>query len=224
MRTHPAWRVLALLLLARPAVAEEPRCKERCEAERVKVQRALESCLRSVDPRPPDRAAKMRLLCRERNAPPRCDGLPACAVKKAAKAPTPGVRLGAIVLSSTKDGAPLARPSFAAGSELFLRLDVEVTSRPSANRMWLQLNLRLLSVDKKATREVTRWDKYFEEQRFIDPAERGLPKQFTIHGGAKLPADLDAGAYQLEAEVKEAVAGLTQTGRAGFVVTKRAAR
>ena len=217
------WHLLGVaFLLSGGAAAGEERCRETCAAERKKVERELETCLREVEPRPPDRAAKMRLLCRQKHTPPRCDTLPPCSAKKDAKAPPPGLRLGPITFSSTMRGAPLARPVFVAGSEVFLRLDVEVMAKPAQRRIWLQQSLRLLAVDKKGkSRELIRWDKQGEEQKFLDPAERGLPKQFTVHGAAKLPDDLLAGPHAIEAEVREAVAGFQQVARGAFMVTRK---
>jgi hypothetical protein len=212
---------VALLVSGGAAVGDETRCKESCTAERREAERALEGCLRQVEPRPPDRAAKMRLLCRQKHTPPRCDELPPCVAKKATKAPVPGLRLGPMMFSATMRGAPLARPVFAAGSEVFLRLEIEVLAKPRQRRIWLQQSLRLLVVDKNGkSRELMRWDKPLEEQKFLDPAERGLPKRFTMHGAAKLPAELEAGPHVIEADVKEAVSGFRQVARGTFTAIR----
>jgi hypothetical protein len=196
-------------------------CRESCEAERKKIERKLEECLREVEPRPADRAAKMKLLCRQRYALPRCDGLPACKREAQPKARAPGMTIGALVFSAVRRGPALAQPRFVAGGELNLRIDVEVLSKPKANRVWLQLNLRMLALVKKGKpREVTRWDGYAEEQRVIDPAERGLPLRFTLHGGAQLPADLDPGSYEIEATVLEKACGFQASTKAAFQVTR----
>ncbi len=221
----PRTAILVVLsaLLAATVRAEAPACKESCEQERARVEKALASCLAEVDPRPPDRAAKMRLLCRERHQPPRCEGLPACKKEPPPKPRPPGMSLGAIVFSSERRGPPLASPRFAAGSELHLRLDVEVLAKPRVSRVWLQLNLRLQALEKKGKpREVARWESYASEQRMIDPAERGLPLRFTLHGGAKLPADQSPGSYRIEAEVLEKASGFQGAAHAGFTVTRKA--
>lgn len=221
MRNH----VLVLLVLhTGVARAEAPACKESCEQERARIEKALASCLREVEPRPPDRAAKMRLLCRERHRPPRCEGLPACKKAPPPAPRPPGMTVGTIVFSAARRGPPLEQARFAAGSEVHLRLEAEVLAKPKVSRVWLQLNLRLLATERKGkTREVARWEGYAEEQRMIDPAERGLPLRFTLHGGAQLPADQSPGSYQLEAQVLEKASGFQGTVRAPFTVIRKAA-
>jgi hypothetical protein len=207
------------LLLASSGRAAAPPCREKCDAERKRVERTLQDCLREVDPTPPDRAAKMRLLCREKFVPPRCEHLPPCAEEKRTPAQAPGMKLGAMVFSAEKRGPALSAPRFAAGRGLHLRLDVEVLPKPKVNRVWLRMGLRMLSLGKQGKkREVTRWDAYAEEQRFIDPAERGLPLRFTLHGGVDLPRDLDLGRYEIEAIVKEKASGFEAQANAEFSV------
>jgi hypothetical protein len=214
----------SLLLVARPAAAEPPACKERCQVERDRVQKQLEECLRQVDPRPSDRAAKMRLLCRERHSPPRCDERPPCPKEKKAPPAAPGMTLGPMVFSAAKRGPALAHPTYAPGEEVFLRVAVEVRPRPEARRVFLRMDLRLLAVvpGHKGSRLVARWDGYAEEQRMLDPAERGLPLRFTLHGGAKLPPDVDPGSYRLEADIAEQTSKFKQSVGGGFEVKRRA--
>lgn len=203
------------------AAAQAPACKESCEAERKKTQGKLEECLREVDPIPPDRAAKMKLLCRERFVPPRCDGLPPCKKERPQQAAKPRMRLGPMVFSLVRRGPALDRAIYAPGDELFMRVDVDVRSKPDVNRVWLRMNLRLLALDSAGkTQEVGRWDSYAEEQKLIEPAERGLELRFTLHGGLQLPKDLDLGGYQLEAEVREAASGFLDTARGRFSVAR----
>jgi hypothetical protein len=224
-RSGASAALVVSLLLSTSLRAEPPACKEECEKERVRVERSLAACLKEVDPRPPDRAAKMRLLCRERNVPPRCEGLPACKKEPPPKLRPPGMTLGAIVFSSARRGPPLEHPRYAAGTEIHLRVDAEVLARPKASRVWLQLNLRMIALEKKGkTREVARWESYAEEQRMIDPAERGLPLRFTLHGGAQLPADQTPGSYQMEAQILEKVSGFQGTARQGFTVVRKGTR
>jgi len=218
--------VLALLVPVRAPWADEPRkpCKERCEEQRKKMARKLEECLRDVDPDPRDRAAKMRLLCRKRYTPPRCDGLPSCKEveqQKKKEGPEPGMRLGPMVFSEKRRGPPVERPRYAAGGEISLRIDVEVTPKPRAARIFLDLSLRLLTRDAKGNpREVVRWDSYAQEQRPIAPAERGLTQRFTLHGGAKLPPNQTPGRYELEARVREKGSEFEGVVRGTFTVTR----
>ncbi len=217
--------LVLVLLLAGAGRAAGPPCREKCEVERKKIERALQDCLREVDPRPPDRAAKMRLLCREKFVPPRCENLGPCTEEKRAPVQAPGMKLGPIVFSTEKRGPALAAPRFAPGSVLHLRLEVEVLPQPRVSRVWLRMGLRMLSLGKGGKkREVTRWEAYAEEQRFIDPAERGLPLRFTLHGGADLPRDLDPGRYEMEATVREKASGFESSARAEFTVVARGSR
>jgi len=209
--------------LQSPLAAADPACRETCLAARDRLQKQLEDCLREVDPRPPDRAAKMRLHCRERYSPPRCDGLPACSKPKIAVPPKPGMSLSPMTFSMTRRGPALVRPSYGPGHEVFVRTEVEIRARPTASRTWLRMDLRLIvaSHDKKGSaRVLARWDSYAEEQRFIDPSERGLPLSFTLHGGVRLPADIDPGSYRMEADVVELVSKFKQTVGAGFEVRR----
>jgi hypothetical protein len=220
------YSLLVSLCACSPALADRPACKERCEAERKRLAQKLQECLRDVDPHPRDRAAKMRLLCRKRYVPPRCDGLPPCGEvkKKKPAAPRPALKLGEIVFSAERRGAPLDRPRYPAGGEVFLRLDARVVPSPKARRIFLDLGLRMLAVSrtrqgKERTREVVRWDSYAQEQRVITPPERGLEQRFTLHGGAKLPPDQKPGAYLMEAVVKEKGSGFEGRARGRFTVT-----
>jgi hypothetical protein len=219
--------VLTLLVPVRPRADDSGKCKERCEEQRKKMARKLEECLRDVDPDPRDRAAKMRLLCRKRYTPPRCDGLPSCKEleqqKKKEKGPEPGMRLGPMVFSDKRRGPPVERPRYPAGGEIFLRIDVEVTPKPRAARIFLDLSLRLLAKAKDAKsppREVVRWDSYAQEQRPIAPAERGLTQRFTLHGGAKLPPNQAPGRYELEARVREKGSEFEGMVGGSFAVTR----
>jgi hypothetical protein len=216
-----------LLLVAVPAPAEQPkkRCKERCEVKRKQVKRKLQDCLRNVEPRPRDRAAKTRLLCRKRYVPPRCDGLPLCkeVEAKKPKARAPGLKLGDLVFSQQRRGPALAKPRYPAGTEVFLRLSVEVVPDARARRIFLDLSLSLLAVGKRGkTREVVRWDSYAQEQRVITPPERGLVQRFTLHGGAKLPPIQKPGRYLIQARVLERGSGFKGTTQGGFAVTPAA--
>jgi hypothetical protein len=212
---------LAALQPASDLAAEPPPCKETCLAERERLQKRLEECLRQVDPHPPDRAAKMRLLCRQRYSPPRCEGAPPCARQKPAPSAPPGLKLGPMVFSASKRGPALARVSYAAGEEVFLRVEVEVRPRPGASRIWLRMNLRLLAAGKgSVATEVARWDSYAQDQRLLDPAERGLPLRFTLHGGARLPVDLEPGTYRMEAEIGEQVSRFRETASGSFEVRR----
>lgn len=216
---------LAVLLPARNLAAETLPCRETCLAERERLQKRLEQCLRQVDPHPPDRAAKMRLLCRQRYSPPRCEGAPPCARQKPAPSAPPGLTLSPMVFSASKRGPALARASYAAGDEVFLRVEVEVRHRPGASRIWLRMNLRLLAAGKgAAATEIARWDSYAQEQRLIDPAERGLPLRFTLHGGARLPGELEPGTYRMEAEIGEQVSRFRETASGSFEVRRSRAR
>jgi len=222
-RWFSRWLLLlpGLCLPLGPLRAEAPSCKEQCELEQQKKQRELQACLKEVDPYPPDRAAKMRLHCRQKYMIPRCEGLASCKAAKPVKAQVPGMKLSPLLFSTERGGAAASKPQFAAGGEVFIRLDAEIVSKPGATRVWLRQNLRMLAEDKKgSTREIFRWDAYADEQRFLDPMERGLPKQFTLHGGAKLPPDIDPGTYIMVAEVKELVSGFSKDVRGAFVVIK----
>jgi hypothetical protein len=216
---------LLLLLPPRTARADAP-CKERCEARREKVKRQLEECLRDVDPRPRDRAAKMRIKCRQHYVPPRCDGLPSCKElrKKKPAGPPPGMKLGRLVFSSARRGQPLSRPRYAAGSEVFLRLEARVVPRKQARRVFLELGLRMLRLwrtkkGEERTREVVRWDSYAREQRVLGPGQHGVEHRFTLHGGAKLPPEQKPGTYVIEAVVHEKGSGFEGRAQGRFTVT-----
>lgn len=211
--------ILAWGTMARPAAAARPSCTEQCEAQRKQLFAKLKECLAEVEPRPKDRAAKMRLLCRKKYQAPRCEGLPPCKAKKEAAPAKPRIGLGAIQFSRTRRGPGVKRPSYSAGKELFMSLKVEIVAKPAAKRVWLLMDLRVLTMNAKGKeRELYRWEKYFNERKFLDPAERGLPKQYTIHGGAQLPVDMQGGSYVLEAQVTEKESGLKETVRGIFRV------
>ncbi len=207
--------------LPHPAEAAPPLCLEQCEAQRKVMFAKLKECLKAVEPRPKDRSAKMRLLCRKKYQAPRCEGTKPCVAKKRVVAVKPGVRLGAILFSRVRRGPAVKHPSYVAGSELFMSLQVEVVTKPKAKRVWLLMDLRVLTKPKQGKeRELFRWDKYFNERKFLDPAERGLPKQYTIHGGAQLPDDMKGGAYVLEAQITEKESGVKKIVRATFKVSR----
>lgn len=211
---------LAWGTLASQAEAAPPSCAEQCEVQRKQLFARLRECLAEVEPRPKDRAAKMRLLCRKKYQPPRCEGLKPCGANKQVAPAKPRIGLGAIQFSHTRRGPAVKRPSYSAGKELFMSLQVEVVAKPAVKRVWLLMDLRVLTTSAKGKgRELHRWEKYFNERKFLDPAERGLPKQYTIHGGAQLPADMQAGTYMLEAQVTEKESGLKETVRGAFRVT-----
>jgi hypothetical protein len=222
---HVMTGCLALLMVwPSLALAERASCKQTCEAERSRIQKELAACLERIDPLPKDRAAKMKILCREKYVPPRCEGLPPCKTDKLERAYVPGISLGTLIFSAEKRGKPMQKPIFAAGSEFFMSLDLDVAPKPSAKQIWLQLDLRILrpATGKEGKElELLRWEDYFEEQKIIDPEERGMSKHFSIHGGGKLPLDWDAGQYLLQADVRERTSDFKQSARGTFTVIKK---
>jgi hypothetical protein len=204
----------------RPARAQTPTCRERCETERKGRETKLKRCLEDVEPTPRDRAAKMRILCHQRYGPISCDGLPSCGGDRGGeREKTASLSAKPIVFSTEKRGTALARVVFAPGAMLHFRIEVTVQPRKATPRIRLAMEFRLLSTaDPQKPREVVRFDNYFEDQKLIDPPERGLSMQFTLHGGAQLPPDFDPGPYAVEATVRERELSLEQVVKAAFTV------
>ena len=130
-----------------------------------------------------------------------------------------------LVFSAARRGAPLARAAFRAGSEMFFRVVVVVTTKPRATGIWLQLDLSLLTRSHKGKKVVVvRWDKYLEQKKFLESAERGTPKKYTLHGGAQLPQSFDPGQYEAHIVVKERVSNFAGEIHAPFTVSPARAR
>jgi hypothetical protein len=166
------------------------------------------------------RAIVVRRECIKKYKVPDCTGLPACP-KEEKKQYKPGLRLGAITFSAVQRGPRLKSPVYRAGGQMFFNLEVEVTSKPRVRKIWLQVDLRLLTRPKKGQgREVVRWNNYLEQRKLIDPEERGTPNKYTLHGGAKLPPGFDPGPYLAELVVRERISDFKATVQAPFRVTR----
>ena len=206
------------MLLAGPVLADK--CKEQCEARRKETQQKLQDCLKQTRLMGRERTILIRKACLKKYVVPRCDDLPLCK-KEVQKKHTPGLKLGKVVFSAARRGAPLARAAFRAGSEMFFRVDVVVTTKPKATGIWLQLDLSLLARSPKGKKVVVvRWEKYLEQKKFIESAERGTPKKYTLHGGAQLPQSFDPGQYEAHVVVKERVSSFESQVHAPFTVTR----
>lgn len=210
-----------MLLAASLASAKE--CLEKCQARRKETQKKLKECIEQTRLMERKRAILFRKACIRKYVVPNCDDLPPCKKEVQVKH-APGLKLGKVVFSAARRGAPLTRAAFRAGSEMFFRVDVVVTTKPKVTGIWLQLDLSLLTFTAKGKKVVVvRWDKYLEQKKFIDAAQRGTPKKYTLHGGALLPKSFDLGKYEAHVTVKERISNFTGEVRAPFVVTGAAA-
>ncbi len=203
-----------------PAPAGAADCLQKCQAKKKETEQKLKDCLAETKLMERKRAILYRKACLKKYRAPRCDGLPACKKDRGASAHAPGLKVGKVVFSATRRGAPLARAAYRAGGELFFRVEAVVTTKPKATGIWLQLDLRLLTkshTGKKVT--VVNWEKYLEQKKFLEAARRGTPQKYTLHGGAKLPKTFDPGTYEAQIVVKERVSGFTGKSSAVFAVT-----
>ena len=209
---------LLTLWLARPAQAQQ--CMEECQARVKETKRKLQECIAQTRLMERSRAILFRKACLRKYRAPRCDDLPPCKKEAKQRQHAPGLKLGEVVFSATRRGAPLSRAMFQAGSELFFRVDALVTTGPRATGIWLQLDLSLLTRSHKGKRVVVvRWEKYLEQKKFLEAARRGTPQRYTLHGGAKLPRSFDPGTYEAHLVVKERVSKFAGEVRASFSVT-----
>lgn len=210
------------MLLAGPALADK--CKEKCAAQRKLVQQKLADCHKKARLVGREQAMLIRKACLKKYVVPSCDSLPLCK-KEVQKKHTPGLKLGKVIFSAARRGSPLVRASYRAGSEMFFRVDVVISTRPQAAGIWLQLDLSLLTRSAKGKKQVViRWDKYLEQKKFLDPAERGTPKKYTLHGGAQLPPSFAPGKYEAHIVVKERISNFTGEVHAPFTVSRPRAR
>ena len=208
-----------------PASARAADCLQKCEARKKEAEQKLKDCLAETKLMERKRAILYRKACLKKYVAPRCDGLPPCKKEKGDKAHPPGLKLGKVVFSATRRGAPLKRAAYRAGRELFFRVEAVVTTKPKTTGIWLQLDLSLLTTShtgKKVT--VVNWEKYLEQKNFLEAARRGTPQKYTFHGGAKLPKTFDPGAYEAHIVVKERVSGFTGKVSAPFTVTTKATK
>lgn len=213
--------VTSLLIGAMSARAQAPRCKERCEAERARIKKQRERCLKAGESLPRGQGAKHRVTCRQKFVPPRCDGLPRCPPAKKEKAHPPGLELGPVIFTNEKNGPALSKPRYAPGGQLFFRIEVKITSKPGQSQLWLELDLGLMARGPQGKhREVIRWDKYLQKRKFLDRWDRGVPLKYTLHGGALLPATFKPGSYLAEVRVKERSGGFVKEARAPFFVKR----
>ncbi len=209
---------LLATLLAAPAAAD--RCLEKCEAKRKETEQKLKDCLAQTKLMGRERAILIRKACLKKYRAPSCDGLPPCK-KEVQKKHTPGLKLGRVIFSAARRGAPLKSASYRAGSEMFFRVEAVVTTKPKATGIWLQLDLSLLTRSLKGKKVVVvRWEKYLEQKKFLDADQRGTPKKYTLHGGAKLPLTFDPGKYEAHVVVKERVSNFSGEVSAPFSVTR----
>ena len=203
-----------------PAAARAVSCKEECLKQREQTQAKLAQCLRKTKLMGRGRAILVRKACLKKYVVPDCSGRPACP-KEGQTRRTPGLRLGSVVFSAERRGPVLARAAYPAGSEMFFRVDVEVTSKPNARAIWLQLDLRLISISAKGKRrEVVRWTNYLEQKKVLGAEERGTPKKYTLHGGAQLPLTFDRGKYEALVEVRERISSFSGKVSAPFSVLR----
>ena len=208
-----------------PAQVRAADCLQKCEARKKEIARKLEDCLAQTRLMERKRAILFRKACYKKYVAPRCDGLPACVKEKGAAAHPPGLKLGTVVFSAKRRGAPLARPAYRAGSELFFRVEATVTTKPKATGIWLQLDLTLLTTSHAGKKvPVVNWEKYLEQKTFLEAARRGTPQRYTLHGGAQLPGSFDPGTYEARIVVKERVSGFSSAKSATFTVTAGATR
>ena len=208
-------------LAAGPALAAD--CLQECEAKRKEIAQKLEDCIKQTRLMERKRAILFRKACHKKYVAPRCDDLPPCK-KEVQTKHAPGLKLGKVVFSAARRGAALKRATFRAGSEMFFRVDVVVITKPKVTGIWLQLDLSLLTRSPSGKKVVVvRWDKYLEQKKFIDAAQRGTPKKYTLHGGALLPKSFDPGKYEAHLVVKERISNFSGEVNALFSVTRAAA-